>query len=65
MTFMLLQLIDDHVGNSLSRSEAHSMDAMDVDGASVSGSSERVSNGMEDGGSTQTESSHSSVSFSI
>ncbi|EXB50301.1 Heat shock 70 kDa protein 16 [Morus notabilis] len=54
-------LIDDHVGNSVSRGEVHSMDAMDVDGASVSGGSERVANGVEDSASIQTESSHPSA----
>lgn len=63
MNLMWLQLIDDHVGNSVSRGEAHSMNAMDVDGASVSGGSERVANGVEDSASTQTESSHPSVSL--
>lgn len=54
-------LLDDHVGNSNSRGEAHSSDAMDVDGASVSGSSERLANGVEDGTSTHTKASHASA----
>lgn len=57
-------MVEDHVGNSVSRGEAQSMDPMDIDCESVSGSSERVPNGVEDG-STQSEFAHASVSLSI
>lgn len=56
------QLIDDHFDGHATSNEAHSTDAMDVDGTSVSGYSERVSNGVED---MQTESSHASVSLPL
>lgn len=57
-------MVEDHVGYSVSRSEDQSVDPMDIDGESVSGSSERAPNGVEDG-SMQSEFAHASVSLSI
>ncbi|PON51510.1 Heat shock protein 70 family [Parasponia andersonii] len=52
-------LVEDHV-NLVSRLEAQSVDQMDIDGESVSGSSERVPNGLQDGG-MQSEFVHASA----
>ncbi|XP_062077728.1 heat shock 70 kDa protein 16 isoform X2 [Humulus lupulus] len=53
-------LVEDYVGTSPFRGEAQSVDQMDIDDESVSGSSERVSNGAKDG-TDASEFAHASV----
>ncbi|XP_015898589.3 heat shock 70 kDa protein 16 [Ziziphus jujuba] len=54
-------LIEEHVDDSGTRCDVHSMDTTNCEVSSVSGSSETVPNGVEDGTFMQSEPSHTSA----